>query len=31
MIKKEIKDTTQWITHPQYWGLHPKIYPTLAK
>jgi len=25
LTKKEIKDTIRRITHPEYWGLYPKI------
>jgi len=31
LIKKEIKDTTRRITHPEYYSLHPKILLTLVK
>ena len=31
MNKEEMKDTTQWFTQPEYWGLHPKTKLTLIK
>jgi len=31
MNKEEIEDTTQRLTQPECWGLHPKTQLTLTK